>query len=64
MPEATRLLEFFKSNSVTVEKAKKMTDEELKDKIVIGEFIDTKKETYLDRYSRLIKQNLAMSHKE
>ncbi len=64
MPEATRLLQFFKDNAVTIEKSKKMEEEELKEKIVVGEFKNIEKETYTERYDRLVKQSLAMSQKE
>jgi len=64
MPEATRLLQFFKDNAVTIEKSKKMEEEELTEKIVVGEFRNIEKETYTERYDRLVKQSLAMSQKE
>jgi 2-oxoglutarate ferredoxin oxidoreductase subunit beta len=48
------MIEYFKKNSVTLERAKNMSAEELKDKIVIGEFHVEDKPTFHDRYEKLV----------
>lgn len=52
--DAAQMIEYFKKNSVTLERAKNMSQEELKDKIVIGEFHVEERPTLLDRYKRII----------
>lgn len=52
--DAPQMIEYFKKNSVTLERAKNMTPEELKDKIVIGEFHVEEKPTFHDRYTKII----------
>ncbi|AKI98091.1 2-oxoacid:ferredoxin oxidoreductase subunit beta [Kosmotoga pacifica] len=63
MPEPIQMLSYFKEKAVTVKKAEKMSPEELKDKIVIGEFLNVEKETYNEKYEQL-KKKLASSEKE
>lgn len=55
MPKPTQMLQYFKENSVMQNKAKKMDDNELKDKIIIGEFLNVEKEGYADKYAKLRK---------
>lgn len=54
MPEPYQMMEYFKNNSVTLEKAKNMSKEELKEKIIVGVFKKEKgKPCYLDRYEKI-----------
>lgn len=55
MPKPTQMLQYFKENSVIQSRAKKMDDNELKDKIIIGEFLNVEKEGYADKYAKLRK---------
>jgi len=55
MPKPTQMLQYFKENSVMQNKAKKMDVNELKDKIIIGEFLNVEKEGYADKYAKLRK---------
>jgi len=48
------MLKMFQKNSVSIEKAKTMSEEELKGKTVIGEFVDRDVEEYAEKYNRLI----------
>ncbi len=50
MPEPYQMMEYFKKNSVTLEQAKKMNEEELEDKIIIGIFRKEEKPCYTDLY--------------
>lgn len=52
--DAPQMIEYFKKNSVTLERAKNMTPEELKDKIIIGEFHVEEKPTFHDRYAKIV----------
>ena len=54
MPEPYQMMEYFKNNSVTLERAKNMSEEELEGKIVIGVFKKEEgKPCYLDRYEKV-----------
>ena len=54
MPEPYQMMEYFKNNSVTLEKAKNMSKEELKEKIIVGVFKKEEgKPCYLDRYEKI-----------
>ncbi len=54
MPEPYQMMEYFKNNSVTLEKAKNMSKEELKGKIIVGVFKKEEgKPCYLDRYEKI-----------
>ena len=55
-PNPVDNLNFFKDNSVTKAKAKEMTEEEKKGKIVIGEFVDRETEEYTAAYLKLIER--------
>ncbi len=56
MPEPAEMLEYFKSNSVTIEKSKTLTPEELSNKIVIGEFeSDESRPTFYEMYEHCLK---------
>lgn len=50
---APKMLDYFKNKAITFEKAKEMSSEELKDKIIIGEFYREDKEDYCTMYQRL-----------
>ncbi len=54
MPNPDQMLDYFKRNSVTIEKAKNMSDDELEGKIVIGVFRKEEKPCYMDNYSRIV----------
>jgi len=56
MTEPTQMLQYFKDNSVMLSKAKNMDENDLKDKIIIGEFLNVEKEGYVDRYEKLRKK--------
>ncbi len=47
------MMEYFKTNSISLEKAKNMSPEELKESIVIGEFVDMEKPGYVREYEKL-----------
>lgn len=51
---AVEMLKHFKSNSVRIEKAKKMDPAELLGKIVVGEFVDIEKPELSSEWTRLI----------
>lgn len=51
---AVEMLKHFKSNSVRIEKAKKMDPAELHGKIVVGEFVDIEKPELSSEWTRLI----------
>ncbi len=54
MPEPYQMMEYFKNNSVTLEKAENMSKEELKGKIIVGVFKKEEgKPCYLDRYEKI-----------
>jgi len=56
MTGPTKMLRYFKDNSVILSKAKNMYENDLKDKIIIGEFLKVEKEGYVDRYEKLRKK--------
>jgi 2-oxoglutarate ferredoxin oxidoreductase subunit beta len=51
---AVEMLKHFKSNSVRIEKARKMDPAELLGKIVVGEFVDIEKPELSSEWTRLI----------
>jgi len=55
------MLQYFKENSIPLSKAKEMSEEELKEKIVIGEFVEIDKPGYVDEYEK-IRQRLGATH--
>lgn len=55
-PTPIQMLQYFKENSITLSKAEKMKVNELENKFIIGEFINIEKETYNERYDKLIKE--------
>jgi 2-oxoglutarate ferredoxin oxidoreductase subunit beta len=56
MPKPYQMQEYFKNNSVTLSKAKDMSEEELIDKIVIGEFVNKESRDYISEYQKLQKK--------
>lgn len=50
---AVDILRNFKKCSVTIEKARKMSDDALKDKLVVGEFVDIEKAELTEEWRRL-----------
>lgn len=48
------MLKYFKEHSVPIEKAKNMSDEELKDKFVVGIFVDREKLGFTSLYKQVI----------
>ncbi len=48
------MLQFFKRASLPKDEAEKLSYEELKDRIIIGEFIDVERPTLIDRIHRMI----------
>jgi 2-oxoglutarate ferredoxin oxidoreductase subunit beta len=55
--DAWDMIKYIKDNTVNIKKAEKMTPEELKDKIIVGVFLqDTSKPEYSDQTQMLIKK--------
>ena len=54
--DAVTMINMFKENSVPVAKAKKMTEEELKGKIVVGVLYDEDKTEFCEVYSNLLQR--------
>ena len=53
MPKPAQLHQYFKDNGIMLSKAKTMSEDELKGKIVIGEFKNVEKAGYLENYQKL-----------
>ncbi|MDO7977119.1 2-oxoacid:ferredoxin oxidoreductase subunit beta [Oceanotoga teriensis] len=53
MPKPAQLHQYFKDNTISISKAKDMSKEELKGKIVMGEFINEDKAGYLEYYEKM-----------
>lgn len=53
MPNPVTFHEFYKQNSIPVEKAARMTEEELKNKIITGIFVDRTNRGYMEREAQL-----------
>lgn len=51
--DPVELTMWFGEHTVTLEKAEIMTDDELKGKIIVGEFIDTERPSLVDQYAGL-----------
>ncbi len=56
MPEPSDMLEYFKNNSVPIDRASTMSEEDLKGKIIIGVFKKEKKPDYLELYRKLLEE--------
>jgi 2-oxoglutarate ferredoxin oxidoreductase subunit beta len=50
---AVQMLEDYKKRSVTPKEAAKLSDEELKDRIVVGELVDTEKPEMLEEVKKM-----------
>ncbi len=55
-PDPFDNIKWFKENSIPVSKASSMSEEELKGKIVIGEFLDIQRPEYTEKYLALIEK--------
>ncbi len=53
MPDPVAYFEYYKKNAISVEKASKMKEAELTDKIITGVFVDREEMGYIERCSRL-----------
>ncbi|BBJ27244.1 2-oxoacid:ferredoxin oxidoreductase subunit beta [Athalassotoga saccharophila] len=51
--DAPGMMQYFKDNSINVEKAKTLSQEELAGKIIIGEFVEVQKSGYVSEYAKL-----------
>ncbi|MHA1312010.1 MAG: thiamine pyrophosphate-dependent enzyme [Candidatus Helarchaeota archaeon] len=56
MAEPIEIFRWIKNNSITIKKAEGMSEEELKDKIVVGEFLNIKKPELSEKHIELIKK--------
>ncbi len=55
--DASKIIKWYKENTVTLKKAEKMSAEEVKDKILIGEFVHRKDRTGVaERYWEMVKK--------
>lgn len=54
--KAVDILKFFKKNSIRIDKASRMSEEELEGKIIIGEFVDKEKVELSSQWLELSKQ--------
>ncbi|MDZ7260626.1 MAG: 2-oxoacid:ferredoxin oxidoreductase subunit beta, partial [candidate division KSB1 bacterium] len=50
------MIRWLKENSVSIQKAANMNEDELEDKIVTGVLVDIEKPEYVEEYEKLIKQ--------
>ena len=55
MGNTTRMFDYYKENSVTVKKASDMSEDELTDKIIVGEFVENEKPALDEELARLRK---------
>jgi len=51
-----KMLEYYKGNAVTAKQAEKMSEEELEEKIVIGEFVKRERPTLVETVYAVIKE--------
>ncbi len=56
MPSPVDFMEFYKKNSISQEKAAKMTKEELEGKIITGIFVDSPRMGFIERYANMTRQ--------
>ena len=57
IPEPAEMLLWLRDNTVTVQQAAKMSEEELKDKIIIGKHFETEAVEYGEQMARLLAEN-------
>jgi 2-oxoglutarate ferredoxin oxidoreductase subunit beta len=58
MREGQDYLNMFKDKMIKIEKAKKMSDEELEDRIVIGKFVDRERTEFTDSLRKLNQERI------
>ena len=63
IPEPADMLFWLRDNTVTVQQAAKMSDEELKDKIIIGKHFETEAVEYCEEMARLLADKQADNEK-
>ena len=56
LKDAAETLRWFKENSLTLEKANKMTKKELANKFVVGEFVRRKRPTFREHLHEALKE--------
>jgi 2-oxoglutarate ferredoxin oxidoreductase subunit beta len=56
---AVQMLEWYKTKSVTVTRAKDMSPEQLRDRIVVGEFVDIEKPELIETLARIREKAMA-----
>lgn len=61
MGNAVQMLEWYKTQSVTVGRAKTMSPEELRDKILVGEFVDVEKPELMETLAAIRAKAMAAS---
>jgi len=61
--DAGKMLKWFKQNSITIKKAKKMKEKSLTNKIVVGEFITRKRPTFIETLYKTIEEAKKESEK-
>lgn len=59
MGSAVQMLEWYKTKSVTITRAKSMSPEELQDKIVVGEFLDVEKPELIETLAGIREKAMA-----
>ncbi len=57
IPEPAEMLLWLRDNTVTVQQAAKMSEEELQDKIIIGKHFETEAVEYGEQMARLLAEN-------
>jgi len=50
---APKMMNWIKENTITIKQAEKLSEEELKNKYVVGKFVDVDKEDYITKYMRM-----------
>ncbi len=63
MGTAVQMLEWYKTKSVTVARAKDMSPEELRDRIVVGEFVDVEKPELMETLAAIREKAMAAAEK-
>lgn len=61
--DAPKMMIWQKEHAITLKQAQSMTNEELSDKIIIGEFLNITRPEYTDKYNKLI-NSLKVNHNE
>ncbi|MFX0135306.1 MAG: thiamine pyrophosphate-dependent enzyme [Candidatus Hodarchaeota archaeon] len=58
MKESVEIFKWIKENSISIKKAQEMSEENLKDKFIVGEFLEIEKPTLTGEYIKLIKSKM------